>query len=161
MAGRITFSARLEGGEKVQQRFKTISDALVDCRPLLKRTASEVIYPEMRSIFLAGGKPKWTPLAASTLKRKTTKFILIETRKLMRSLISNTSPNSIYRLSSHRLEIGSKLKTKGDKYYLGSLHQEGTSKMPKREIFSKTTIKKIFDGMLKIGLQIVQKAERK
>ena len=158
MSDRITFSARLEGGPRVVQRFRKISNALDDSRPLFRRLGSEVIFPEMKSVFASEGKPKWTPLAASTLARKPAGKILVRTGKLKKSLISNTSPNSIWRLSQHRLEVGTKLKVKSGRYVLGVLHQLGTKKMPAREIFSISTIKKIYKGMLRIGLDIVGKA---
>ena len=158
MSDRIIFSARLEGGPRVEQRFRKVSNALDDSRPLFKRLGSEVIFPEMRSVFASEGKPKWTPLAPSTLRRKPRGKILVKTGRLKKSLISNTDVNSIWRMSQHRLEVGTKLKTESGKYYLGALHQWGTKKMPSREIYSKGTIQKIYDGLLKIGLSIVGKA---
>ena len=158
MSDRITFSARLEGGAKVEQRFRKVSNALDDSRPLFKRLGNEIIFPEMRSVFASEGKPKWPALAASTLARKPAGKILRRTGKLRKSLTSNTNANAIWRLSQHRLEVGTKLKTESGKYYLGALHQEGTKKMSAREIYSMKTIKKIYQGLLKIGLDIVGKS---
>ena len=158
MSGRITFSAKLEGGAKVEQRFIKISNVIDDARPLFKRLGNEIIFPEIKSVFRSEGKPKWSPLAASTMARKSAGKILVKTGKLKKSLITNTSSNSIWRMSKNRLEVGSKLKTSSGRFYLGSLNQEGTKKMPARELYSKSTIKKIYQGLLKIGLSIVGKS---
>lgn len=57
----------------------------VDVRSLkepLKRSIQQVIAPAFRDNFAAGGRPKWTPLADATVRKKGDNTVLVRSGKL-------------------------------------------------------------------------------
>jgi hypothetical protein len=79
--------------------------------------------------------------------------------KLRASLLNKGTEGSHYVLKKDRLEVGTKLQTKSGRG-LGMLHQEGTNKMPKREIFSFMTVRNVFDESMAVFRDHVKKIHK-
>src|SRR5690606_39821609 len=56
------------------------------CRESLRRIVKEGMVPSIRTNCDVGGRPAWAPLASSTLEKKRTSQILVETGALRRQM---------------------------------------------------------------------------
>lgn len=107
--------------KEFQKYIREAIDRGKDLRPALKQSGVAM----MRSFadnFLEDGRPeKWKPLAENTIaqRRKKSRRVLQDTRRLMMSTISRVAEGNVYKLRKYELEMGTNLK-------IGPWHQFGT-----------------------------------
>lgn len=114
-----------------------------DFRPALKEIGQEVIAPSVAENFKAGGRPKWQPLAQSTIERKGHATILIDSGAMEQA----ATDASKYEITRAQLTAF----PKGTPYWV--YHQKGDG-VPQRVIMmlqagDRTKVMKIFSDYMR------------
>jgi len=103
---RLKLEVDASGLQKATAQF---ARAARDYRPVWPRVAG-VIYEDLRERFETGGRGQWPPLSESyrawKLRHYPSSGIGVRTGDLMRSVISQTNPNAIYKEGRLLLTIG-------------------------------------------------------
>lgn len=114
------------GIPQFSRAFSRFGDAVEDFTEAFEQIADD-FYEGEEHMFSSGGSGAggWAPLAASTVARKGSSEILVETGILEDSLTSRSGAFSRFDLRPKRLEMGTQVP-------YGIYHQTGTSRMPAR-----------------------------
>ena len=125
----VNVSFDLRGVEELRGRIDAAIRKGKDFSPALKKTGM-LMYASIAKNFRMEGRPeRWKPLKRVTIARRRkgpgvgSPKILQDTGRLRQSVTSAHGPNSIYRLSSTQLVLGTNLK-------YARIHQEGGTTGP-------------------------------
>ena len=116
------------GEERLADAFGLFGRRVSDLRPYWGQAAG-VFFKHAQQTFDTQGFGSWRPLspryAAWKRQHYPSTLILERTGDLRRSLVSRSTPNSIYREAPLSLELGTTVR-------YARYHQTGTSRMPAR-----------------------------
>ena len=116
------------GSQRIVRRFERVALNSADLS-LGFRRAFSVLESRAEQQFDSEGAQTggWPPLAPSTLARKTTGQMLVETGRLRDSLTSSSSGDAIR-------EVGAVEAAYGTRTPYAHFHHQGTSRMPRRPL---------------------------
>ncbi len=134
----IRFTAEVLGVETLNRGFNRIEEYISDFRVVFPSVAKEFYSIEQAQFQSQGGKGasgKWAALSPAYAKYKAKAFpglpILQAERGLYESLTSPDAPDSIFRMTSNELTIGTQREG-------ATAHQRGSGRMPARPPISMT-----------------------
>ena len=100
---------KVSGISEIKAQLNSLSRDVGDLREILGEDTLPLIYREVRRIFRTEADGRWAPLKASTIARKGHSRILIETRRLFRSLTDREHPDAIVRIDSRSITVGTEV----------------------------------------------------
>ncbi len=126
------------GQKIVIEEFRAFQSRLGDFRPAWRVIARDLMKLE-EAIFNTRGQiigAPWAPLSPKYARWKERKYPgrpqMVLSGRLLESLTDESSPDMILITEPHELVFGSARKV--GRWYLGTLHQLGTRRMPARKI---------------------------
>jgi len=131
IAGGIGVTAGRERHRLVEEGTDAGGDLLgigaraVEPRPILESIASHLREKE-EELFETGGRGRWKPLAATTIARKGSSTILVDTAALKASLTEEGAADHFEQILGEELVFGTYDSKAG-------YHRRGTSRMPARD----------------------------
>lgn len=128
----IDFEVEVQGADELARGFRGLISRLNNLRPFYKSISSD-FFRSNEALVFRNSPGRFTDLKQETKDRKLARFnrvypILVATGKLRRSLSDKSDTNSVNRISSTSLEIGTKIP-------YARFHQEGKG-VPERTILS-------------------------
>lgn len=140
VAGSTLLSFEVLGEAQIKEVFEGTQERLEDFSPALERIAVH-FYAHMASVFETGGMATasgFAPLSrrygAWKARHYPGKPILTRKGELARSLTRKGARGNIHRVTKDTLTVGTRLRVRSGRWVLGTLHQGGTDKMPRRRI---------------------------
>ena len=109
-----------------------VASVITNFEPALKIIAHTVIGPSIIQNFESGGRPQWTPLAASTVEKKSRMGVSEPSKILVHSgtMAKAASDSKSYKITKDKL-VAAPFATR---YWI--YHQRGTDHVPQRVIMS-------------------------
>lgn len=151
----MRFTFEIDGQVQFDRAFNRVKEHLEDLRPVwneVERAFYKIENEQFASEGAKGRGGKWRPLSRPYAKQKARKWgvqpILRASGRLAKSLTGNTS-DSVLVQTKQEFAIGTKL-------FYATFHQQGTSRMPQREVIAfsdaqRTDIQKAMQkGLLRI-----------
>lgn len=115
-----------DGIEIMRRRVTTYEMRLTDHTEPLTEIGQDLLQSFGANFVSQGGEfaGGWAPLAPSTLQKKRSQVMMVESGRLMGSL-TNRGGENVFNVTPNSLEVGTSVPYAG-------YHQHGTSKMPAR-----------------------------
>jgi phage gpG-like protein len=121
----LTLHYTVSGDEEVEHDLLGIGARALEPRPILERLASHLRRKE-EELFESGGAGRWEPLAPTTIARKGSSTILVDTGALRDSLTEEGAADHFEQILGEELVFGTYDSKAG-------YHRRGTSRMPARD----------------------------
>lgn len=153
----LRFPFEFNGKKEFDRIYTNITQGASDISPAFELMASDFRFQSLNIFDNEGsfdGGSKFPPLSPKYKiwkdKNYPGKKILERTGALKASMTRLGAKGNVSDIGRNYMTIGTDLKTPKGNYYLGSLHQYGTSKMPIRDFFRVTSnLKKKWSRHLK------------
>ena len=118
----------ITGFRSLERQLRDVEAEAKDLSNFIKETAVPLVRKEVKRLFDSGGYFQWPALAPSTVARKGHSRILIDTRRLIRSVTLESSADKVIEITDNSLVFGTNVP-------YARYHEEGTSRLPKRPVF--------------------------